>query len=386
MHYALSSVVSIMGILACFVSASAAAQPKVLQHVTIYAQDGMFGGWPANHGMWIWDNELLVGFSIGFHKDLGKERHNIDRDRPEHHVLARSRDGGATWRLEHPAEKGMLINQGGMRHGTTDPDQTEPEPVDISEPIDFRHPDFCMTLRFQHVDGGVSRLYYSYNRGHDWKGPYTLPLFGQPGIMARTDYLVNSSHDCLVFLTASKRNHQEGRVICGRTTDGGVTWQLRSFVGPEPNGFSIMPSTVRVDEARLVMATRRREGPGEAKRRWIDAWASDNNGASWRFLNVPVSDLGEGNPPSLIRLQDGRLCLTYGVRMAPFEIQARFSSDQGQTWSEPFVLRTGGGGRDLGYPRTVQRPDGKLVTVYYFQPNDSPYRRVLATIWDSGTR
>ncbi len=361
-----------------------AAEAQVLEQVTIFSRDGMFAGWPANHGLWSWGNELLVGLSTGFHKDLG-ERHNIDRDRPEHHILARSRDGGQTWTLEFPASKGMLINQGGMRHGTTDPKHTEPEPAAIREPIDFAHPDFCMTLRFEHVHGGTSRLYYSYDRGHHWTGPFKVPPFEQPGIMARTDYLVNSSSDCHVFLTASKKNRKEGRVICGRTSDSGRTWHFQSYVGPEPSGFAIMPSTVRVDATRLIMATRRREGPDEPKRRWIDIWASDDNGLNWRFVSDAVSNLGEGNPPSLIRLEDGRLCLTYGVRMAPFEIQARLSSDQGKSWSEPIVLRTGGGGRDLGYPRTVQRPDGKIVTIYYFQSHDSPYREVLATIWDCGT-
>ncbi len=131
-----------------------------------------------------------------------------------------------------------------------------------------------------------------------------------------------------------------------------------------------------------MMTTRRREGPGEAKHRWIDTWRSNDNGESWRHLNEAVSDLGEGNPPSLIKLNDGRLCLTYGLRKAPFEIQAKFSRDEGQTWSGPFVLQTAGGGRDLGYPRSVQRPDGKLVTLYYFQPSDTPYRKIVATIWD----
>jgi hypothetical protein len=39
----------------------------------------------------------------------------------------------------------------------------------------------------------------------------------------------------------------------------------------------------------------------------------------------------------------------------------------------------------MGYPRTLQRPDGKIVTLYYMYPNDSPYRRIVATIWDCGT-
>ncbi|MCA9172231.1 MAG: hypothetical protein KDB23_31415, partial [Planctomycetales bacterium] len=92
-----------------------------VQHVVVFGEDGKFAGWPANHGIWLWGNEILVGFSIGIHEELGNERHNIARDKIEQHVLGRSLDGGETWQIEYPAERGMLINQGGMRHGITDP-------------------------------------------------------------------------------------------------------------------------------------------------------------------------------------------------------------------------------------------------------------------------
>ena len=359
-----------------------AAHPQIKKRVVVYAKEGRFAGWPANHGMWMWGNELLVGFSIGAHKDLGPERHNIDREQPEHHVMARSLNGGLSWTVEFPAEKGMLINQDGMRHGITDPQLVEPDPAPIKDPLDFTHPDFCMTIRFAHVHGGASRLYYSYNRGRDWQGPYRVPHFDQPGVIARTDYLATGARDCHVFLTAAKTNGKEGRVFCARTQDGGRNWKFLSFIGPEPPGFAIMPSTVRISRTHLVTTTRRREGAGEPKKRWIDAWRSADNGSTWTPLGNPVEDLGEGNPPSLVRLKDGRLCLTYGVRKPPFEIQARFSPDDGQSWSEPIVLETGGGGRDIGYPRSVQRPDGKVVTVYYFQPSETPYRRLVAVVWD----
>jgi hypothetical protein len=48
-------------------------------------------------------------------------------------------------------------------------------------------------------------------------------------------------------------------------------------------------------------------------------------------------------------------------------------------------LRDDGGGRDIGYPRSVQRPDGKIVTIYYFTPQTDPDRSIQATIWDPGT-
>lgn len=374
----------LLTLLICIISASFASaeqSPLVERHVVVFGEEGRFGGWPANHGMWSWGNELLVGLSIGTHKDLGDERHNIDREKPEHHVLARSVDGGATWSIEYPAEKGMLINEGGMRHGITDPEHTEPKPKPITKPLDFTHPDFCMTLRLQDTNGGQSRLYHSYDRGENWKGPFRVPDLGQAGVMARTDYIVNGPKDCHVMLTVSKTTGREGRVVCARTVDGGLSWKLLSYVGPELNGFSIMPSTVRLTKTGLITTTRRREGDGEKRHRWIDSWRSTDDGANWKPLGAAVDDVGEGNPPSLTRLRDGRLCLTYGDRKPPYQMCAKLSDDNGDTWSDSIVLRTGGGGRDMGYPRTMQRPDGKIVTVYYFTPNDSAYRQVVATIW-----
>jgi hypothetical protein len=143
-----------------------------------------------------------------------------------------------------------------------------------------------------------------------------------------------------------------------------------------------MPATARLSATDLLTTFRCREGD----RSWIDAWVSHNDGSSWTYLNRPEPDTGEGNPPALIVLRDGRLCLTNGVRKEPFSMLARLSSDQGVTWSEPILLRDDGGGRDIGYPRTVQRPDGKIVTIYYFTDKMDVDRTIQATIWDPGHR
>jgi hypothetical protein len=76
--------------------------------------------------------------------------------------------------------------------------------------------------------------------------------------------------------------------------------------------------------------------------------------------------------------------MTYGYRAEPFSIQARLSSDNGETWSEATILRDGGGNWDLGYTRTVQRPDGKMVTVYYYNDAADAERYISSTIWDPG--
>jgi hypothetical protein len=375
--------VVLLGLGAAFVR-SLEASDVVAEHVMIYHRKGRFGGWPANHGIWSWGDEILVGFSAGYHKDLGPTRHNIDRDKPEEHFLARSKDGGRTWAIENPAKQGVLIGTSGMRHGTLPRDFTEPEPTACPGGIDFSHPDFVMTCRMAGIHTGVSRFYYSYDRGHTWKGPFHLPLFGHAGIAARTDYIVNGPGDCMLFLTASKSNHREGWPICVRTTDGGKTWKLVAHIGPEPSGYAIMPSTVRISPQCLLTAVRRSES-GAKPRSWIEAWTSADNGASWSLLNEPVPDTGEGNPPHLIKLRDGRLCLTYGNRAKPFGIFARLSGDGGKTWSQPITVRDDGGGRDIGYPRSVQRSDGKIVTVYYFwDEKTGPERYIAASIWTPG--
>jgi len=352
--------------------------PQVLRHVVVYGAPGRFAGWPANHGMWSWGDELLVGFSRGYTKDRGPY-HHIDPDQPEEFLLARSRDGGLTWSVEEPQPKGALAGTRGMRHGTLPPDLPEEQLADLRDPIDFTRPGFALTVRMENTNNGVSRFYVSYDRGTTWQGPFRLPLFGQPGVMGRTDYLVSSPRDCMLFLTASKQNGREGRPFCTRTTDGGLTWQFVSFIGPEPSGYSIMPSTVRLSATHLVTTVRRKDGT----RSWIDAYASHDDGGSWSLLSTPEPDTGEGNPPSLLRLPDGRLCLTYGIRAQPFSICARLSDNDGKTWGEPVVLREGPS-NDLGYVRSAVRPDGRVVTVYYNTDPLKPDRYVGATIWDPG--
>jgi Neuraminidase (sialidase) len=169
--------------------------------------------------------------------------------------------------------------------------------------------------------------------------------------------------------------------MCARTTDGARTWQFLSWIGPEPHGWGIMPASARLSDKELFVVVRRREG----QMHFLAAYRSQDNGETWEYVNDPVADTGRGNPASLIRLADGRLCLTYGVRSKPFRMCAKLSRDGGRTWSDEIVLRDDGAAFDVGYPRSVQRPDGKVVTLYYF--NDAktgPERYIAATIWDPG--
>jgi len=113
-----------------------------------------------------------------------------------------------------------------------------------------------------------------------------------------------------------------------------------------------------------------------------------DNGKTWSLQSKPVGDEAGTTPPALSRLPDGRLVLTYGYRkpiQGPTSIRAKLSEDDGKSWGEELILRTGGGDEDIGYTRQVVRPDGKIVTIYYWQEDEKAERDIGATIWDANT-
>lgn len=347
---------------------AAEERSRVIRHQVVFRDSERFGGWPANNGAWSWGDEFLVGFTAAWHKRLDVQRHQMDNDRAKESWLARSLDGGISWRIEKPAS--LLV-----------PDEAVLQRKPLEAAIDFTAPGFALTMRFH--ESGPAYFYCSTDRGNHWAGPYDLPDLGTPGLRSRTDYLVHGPKELTVFLTAEKENCDQGRPICARTTDGGITWERVAYIGPEPATFTIMPATLQLDENTFLTTVRAQK---DAQTNWIDAWISRDRGLNWEYHGRPVPDTGthNGNPPDLIRLRDGRLCLVYGYRAEPQGIRARISGDQGSTWGAEIVLRSDAVTHDLGYSRSFQRSDGNIVSVYYF--NDGPHteRFIAATTWNPG--
>ena len=347
-----------------------------VKHVIVCSEPDKFCGWPANCGLWAWGNEILVGFAQAEYvpKDCGHSRGGKGV-----YLLGRSLDGGETWTIEDPEN---FVGDGG-------------EGVDYPGDINFAHPDFTMRV-------ATNKFFISYDRGRSWQGPYNLPDFGLgQRLTARTDYIVNGPRDCMVFLSTIEPRVQaalQDRAFCARTNDGGRTFEFVSWMTSEPFTIrSVMPSTIRWSDRRLVSAMRRRldvdiSGPQKWRKCWIDVYESPDNGRSWRFLSqVAETGKSNGNPPSLVRLRDGRLCVTYGYRGVcnkyryreePQGIRARISADGGKTWGHEIDLRNDALTWDLGYTRSLQRPDGKIVTIYYYNTKLMPHQHIAATIWD----
>lgn len=342
----------------------------MFEHVIVASAPGVFYGWPANNGIWSWGDEIVVGFLRGRYR-RDETSHSLDRNAPHSFVQARSKDGGYSWQLEEPSF----------------PLAEEPRPYPGG--IDFTHPGFALKVTGNYmVKVLTDRFVISYDKATTWEGPYSLPTFEfQAPLTARTDYVVNGQDDCFLFLSIVEPEYtgKTDRAFCARTKDGGRTFEFVSWLTGPPDGVrSVMPATVRISERHLVSALRRRQGDAC----WIDVVASEDDGASWSFRSK-VADTQRpggknGNPPSMVRLPDGRLCVTYGYRSEPYGIRAKISEDDGHTWGKEIILRDDAASWDMGYTRTVVRPDGRLVTVYYYTTSEIPEQHIAATIWDPG--
>ena len=362
--------------------------PEV-EHVVVFAQEGKFAAWPANHGAWIFKREgstehgedlqaeILVGFTLGRYAHKA-DTHSINRQDRIESVLARSRDGGETWHIVDPDNY----------VGDDGPKSPIPEAVDFYQ----RGLAMCVFgvgyMASQDRRGG---LFVSVDRGNQWRGPYSfgdLPDCAELAgweLTPRTDYVVIGKHECLLFISArAEDKFGSDKIACVRTRDGCQSFEFLSWVVPSRDPYrAVMSQTVKTPAGKLVCVMRRRQMQPE--RCWIDAYQSADGGKRWTFgSRVGETGKANGNPPAMALLNDGRLCCVYGNRTTR-EILGRYSDDEGESWGPEFIIRSGYDSgyddQDFGYPRLVQRGDGRLVAIYYWASRAHPQQHIAASIW-----
>lgn len=362
-------------------TAAIGQQPADLTHHIVAIEKDRFHGWPANNGVWHWGDEILVGFTQG--DFVIREGHNIGGIQQS--KFARSTDGGESWTMFDPEnflddENIQWLPEGKKK---------------LETPVEFTNPGFALRVFATGYHGNndpEGGFYYSYDRGATWQGPWFLgdiphqPAFEGMTLTPRTDYIVLGKRECVVFITANGRGDSRGsRVACIRTKDGGMTFNLVAWVTPETEASrAIMPSTVQLDESRFLLTCRTIYQDRSEKESTIDAFLSEDGCKSWRYLSTVMQMKNNSNPPATVKLADGRICCVYGDRDQA-KICGKYSADDGKAWGEEFVVRDGyqslDDWADMGYPRLVQRTDGKLVAMYYWATAEHPQHHIAASIW-----
>ncbi|MGV3556818.1 sialidase family protein [Larkinella arboricola] len=389
----------------CIAPAKAQKAVKNVQHSIIYHQPGRFAGWPANGGAFLFENdEILVGFTEARYKITNT--HNAEK--PFLSWLGRSTDGGQTWTTADPAQ---YVGDFG----------DTPNLKPVSTPINFKHSGFAMRVvgaSYHGAEDGRAHFFYTYDKGKSWQGPFSfgdlfqwkeLSNIGLDELSPRTDYIVTSKNECLLFFSVRKANSfGSDRLFCIKTVDRGKSFAFQGWiVGPagsagkytkvklfdddSKNPYAnecraVMSQSEKLRDGTLVTMIRRKYVTKDKQElHWIDAYSSTDGGKTWSFTSK-VADTGaeNGNPPAFTTTKDGRLCVVYGERDHG-TIRVVYSADKGKVWSEPQILMDGFWSEDkqlndLGYPRVVRRKDGKMVAMYYYSTKEHLHH-LRASIW-----
>ena len=135
--------------------------------------------------------------------------------------------------------------------------------------------------------------------------------------------------------------------------DDGATWTQFHEIDNGINETSILA----LDDNTLLASCR------TATQQRMKLYKSNDGGKTWAFIED--SSLLHQIPSSLIKLNDGRALMCYGVRNNQKSIMYRVGDSNGENWTEPNILVVLDGAADMGYPSSVQLEDGTIVTAYY---------------------
>lgn len=106
---------------------------------------------------------------------------------------------------------------------------------------------------------------------------------------------------------------------------------------------------------------------------------SYDNGVSFTVPHQIIPDLA-GSPPHLLIHSSGKVVLTYACRHENYGIKAIISDDGCKTFSPEITLTGNALSPDLGYPASVEREDGSIITVYY--EKEENFAVIKQVIWE----
>jgi len=159
-----------------------------------------------------------------------------------------------------------------------------------------------------------------------------------------------------------------------RSSDGNAWTDVRAL-NPAGNETTLL----HLGSGRWLAASREFVRPDSADVH-LELLSSTDDARTWK-REMPLTLPGQ-IPGHLLRLRDGRVLLTYGVRnRGNYGVHIRFSEDEGKSWLAP--MRIGSApDYDCGYPSCVQLPDGKVVTAFYTKLSADYHYEMRVSFWD----
>lgn len=224
------------------------------------------------------------------------------------------------------------------------------------------------------------RLGYWTRRSHDggqtWDRPALAPVSAPHGPNVLPDGRLIYIGEDIAW---------SGNLGVAVSPDKGLTWKIQAMLKghiEQKDGTQARlcePHVVAAPSGKLIgMARYQAKMKGEDRYLW--QFDSEDGGVTW---SEPRPTPINGYPPHLLRVSDGRLLASCGVRHEPQGIRYCFSRDEGRTWDvddhlfeQSDVLNS-----DLGYPATAEVEPGRFVSVYYRKEDEGKKTCLMMTRW-----
>lgn len=252
-----------------------------------------------------------------------------------------------------------------------------------------------------------SKLFRSGDNGKTWDESRVGPEGFPPRVGTNTDrnaFEITDPDDPRKMIayvgisTSGLHDNKADYVSLWRSTDGGATWDksLKPDVRgwDDYDGFFGQSATYRSPTGKLLHVVRvdrrgkyweipkaqlNKEVGDQGDRMMI--WKSTDDGRSWsRLGGHGVFGVYGEMYPRFLRLEDGRLLLTFTVRSNSTDehalgLRGLISYDDGETWDfdhDRLIIDdiNQGASSGGGYGNTVQMKDGALVSCYSYRGSD----------------
>lgn len=216
--------------------------------------------------------------------------------------------------------------------------------------------------------------------GMTWSDPIRVPVTAPHGpSLCKDGSIVYMGKQMLDDYLAGDK------IVVYTSHDDGKTWE---YTGTVPEGKDITyknmhePHVVELPNGRLLGAIRAHER-GIDPDNTIYVTHSDDKGKTWSVPEI-LDQSTDGLPPHLLVHSSGAVICSYACRTDGKRAErCVVSYDGGETWTEDYLIndRKNPNQNDLGYPASVEMPDGSIMTVFYQTLPGQWWTSILYTRW-----
>ena len=144
-----------------------------------------------------------------------------------------------------------------------------------------------------------------------------------------------------------------------RSENDGQSWEFHALIAKGYNETALLV----ISSNELLAMMRKAASPDQQ----ADLWQSESTDGGRTWSNPALVTGPAEHPGDLLLLKSGNILLTFGHRSPPYGVRAMISQNGGKNWNphSTLVLVADCSTWDVGYPSSVQLPDGRIYTAYY---------------------